>query len=104
MADASDIAEVRRATNEPNDTNGYTDVLIGAYIDASDVAGAAAKIWSEKAAKYAELVNTSEAGASHAFSDLHKHAIEMFDFWDAQSGIVVGATEGRVRVRKIQRS
>lgn len=102
MASASDIAEVRRNTDEPTDAT-YTDTVIGGYIDSLGVAGAAAKIWREKAAQYATLVDVTEAGASHKFSDLNKNALAMAAYWE---GLVVpdAAVSGRPKVKKIVRS
>lgn len=84
MATASDIAEVRANTNEPDNTLPYTDAVVGAYIDSLGVAGASAKIWQQKAATLVETsVDVTEAGASHKFSDLHKNALAMSKYWDA---------------------
>lgn len=100
MASASDIAQVRRNVDEPT-TDTYTDQTIGDYVDANGVAGASQLIWQEKAASYATLVNTSEAGASHSFSDLHKNALAMATAFGAA---VVVPTADRVRVKKIERT
>lgn len=81
MADASDIAAVRENTNEPTEDD-YSDVTVGAFIDTLGVAGASAHIWRLKAAKWSELVTTTEGGTSHNFSDLSKNALKMADHWD----------------------
>jgi hypothetical protein len=99
MASASDIAQVRRNTGEPTTTN-YTDQVISDYIDVVGVAGASARIWEEKAATWADLVNTTEAGASHAFSDLNKNATAQAKYWHDQelkptTGPVVHTIERR---------
>lgn len=105
MADASDILEVRRNTAETEAESTYTDEVIGGYVDDLGVAGASAKVWEEKAAEYAELVNVSEAGSSHSFSDLHKHAVTSASYWSAkytaESTVVVSQ---RPKVKKIVRS
>jgi hypothetical protein len=89
MATADEIAEVRRNTNEPDDTGGFTDALIGTLVDTLGLVSlASGAVWRTKAAKYADLVDVSEAGASRKMSDLFKHATAMADHWDA-----VGATE-----------
>lgn len=108
MATASQISDVRANTNEPDDTNGYTDIVIGTLIDAlgNNVNLASGAIWRRKAAKFAELVDVSEAGASRKMSDLFKHATAMADHFDA-----VGAGEeeteipgiGRAKVHVIER-
>lgn len=76
MADASDIQQVRLNVDEPTDET-YSDDAIGLLVDALDVAGASASIWLQKAAKFASLVNVTEAGSTHNFSDLHKNALAM---------------------------
>ena len=82
MASASDIADVRGNTNEPANVDPYTDDVIGAYIDTLGVAGATAKIWTQKAATYVdEAKKVTEAGASHDF-DSHKNALAMAAHWD----------------------
>lgn len=103
MASASDIAEVRRNTNQPENVEPYTDDYVGGLIDEIDVAGASAAIWREKAAKYAELVTTKEGSATENFSDLHKQALTMAAEWDALTVVVVDTTS-RPRVKKIVRS
>lgn len=103
MATAAEITTVRQNVNEPDDSGGYTDAIIGALIDEGDTDSAAASIWLRKAAEYAELVDTSEAGTSHKFSDLHKNALTMATRFGATDA---AATEsgGRARVHKIVRS
>jgi hypothetical protein len=105
MASTGDIERVRLNTDEPsNDT--YSDDEIGALVDSDGVAGATAIIWEQKAANYSKLVNTTEAGASHNFSDLRKAALEMAEWWEAKALDEAEPTTstGRVRVRKIVRS
>lgn len=104
MASAEDILEVRANTDESDDTNGFTDDIIGDLIDADDVLGASTTVWERKAAKYASLVNTTEAGASHAFSDLHKNALAMAALWGKKDAAAdEGTPAGRPRVHKIVR-
>lgn len=106
MASTSDIATVRRNVNESN-TVTYTDVAIGELIDTHGVAGASASIWREKAGVYAGLVNVSESGASHNYSDLHRNALAMAKRWedlDVTENAPPLAAAGRVVVRKIVRS
>lgn len=77
MAEALDITKVRLNTNEPDDSNGFTDEVIGSEVDELGVSGASASIWRQKAAKLAELARVTEAGATHDFQDLHKNALAM---------------------------
>lgn len=102
---ASDIAAVRRATDEPTEQE-YSDLVVQSLIDELGVAGASAHIWREKAASYAGDVDVSEAGASHKFSDLHKNALAMAAHWQGVADKETGApvSTGRTRVRKIERT
>lgn len=101
MASAGDILDVRRNTYELT-TDNYSDENLSDLIDAKGVAGASAEVWGEKAAKYADLVDVTEAGASHKFSDLHKNALTMQGFWTTKIE-VTDLTFGRPKVKKIER-
>lgn len=105
MATPDDIATVRKNVAEPTQTN-WTDAVLGTFIDQFGVAGASARIWEQKAAEAAELVNVTEAGASHSFSNLHKQALEMSAYFADQQAIIdFPVTDGtRTRVRQIERS
>jgi hypothetical protein len=83
MATPEEIDELRRYIAEPSEDH-YTDTYCGEKIDALGVLGAAVVIWDQKAAETAELVNVSEAGASHSMSDLHKNALTMAKYFRDQ--------------------
>jgi hypothetical protein len=102
MASSSDIETVRLNTDEPTQDT-YSDSELGVLVDANGVAGASAIVWEQKAARYAGLVNVSEAGASHSFSDLHKNAINMASVFGKQTDVVSGVVSSRTKVRKIER-
>lgn len=103
MADASDIAAVRLNTNEPTDAT-FSDDAIGVLVDELGVAGASASIWGVKAGSYSELVDVTEAGASHKFSDLHKNALAMQKHWEGQALLLITpVASGRPKVRQIER-
>lgn len=104
MATQPEIDEVRANTDEPTDKN-WSDLGLGELVDSNGVNGASSIIWRRKAASYAKLVDTSEAGASHAFSDLHKNALEMADRFELLSISDGGAlgTTGRAKVHVIDR-
>lgn len=89
MASASDIAVVRENTNEPTEAT-YTDDRLGELIDELGVAGASARIWRTKAAKFAALVDTSTAGTTEKFSDLHKTALAMETKFTAEAALLLG--------------
>lgn len=102
MAADADIQVVRENVNEPDESL-YSDEYIGALVDSSgSVESASAVIWRRKAAAYADLVNTSEAGASSSFSDLFKHATTMAESYESQipGG---GPVKQRAKVHVIQR-
>lgn len=101
MASAGDILQVRRNTNEPDTSGTYSDSVLSNMIDELGLEGASAAIWSEKAATYAELVDTTEAGASHKFSNLHQNALRMAAYWHNQDLILLGPE--RTRVKQIER-
>jgi len=102
MAEAAELLETRLNVDEPGDDT-FTDDYIMGLIDALGVDAASAKLWRQKAAKYASLVNVSEAGASHAFSDLHKHALAMSEKFDAEAGGSEVAAATGVRISTITR-
>lgn len=89
MATPEEIAAVRSFTNEPMDPP--SDADIGMLVDQYGVEGATSIVWQQKAAKYADMVNVSEAGASHSFSDLMDHALKMASKFAAEAG---GGTDG----------
>lgn len=103
MASTSDIGIVRRNVNESTDET-YTDDVISAMVDADGVAGASAAIWREKAGRYSDLVNVSEAGASHAYSDLHRNALNMAKSYGDVTPVEEAPISSRVRVKRIERS
>jgi hypothetical protein len=101
MATAADVQTVRENTNE-EDGDTFSDEYISALVDAGSVASASAVIWTRKAGAFAELVNTSEAGASRALSDLHKNALTMAAKYETDAaggatGIGRGKTHSIVR-------
>ena len=81
MASEADVTEVRLNTAVAEDDETFTQDYISGLIDAGDVASATLTIWKQKAAKYASLVDVTEAGASHKFSDMFKAAEAMIKRW-----------------------
>jgi hypothetical protein len=102
VADASDIQIVRNNTNEST-ADTYTDAYIGGLVDASDVTGATIAIWEQKVAKFSTMVDVTEAGATHKFSDLFDNAVKMLTLWRGGTGGVGAAASGSARVRVIDR-
>lgn len=78
------LAQLRRMIDEPNDSNGWTDTALnllasqhlrtdGTY-DMNGMAGAG---WTQKAARYVELVAMAEAGSSRSLNQMFDHALAM---------------------------
>ncbi len=104
MGSSAEIAVVRRNTNEPNQDN-YSDSELSDKIDTDGVFGAVSAVWREKAAKFASLVDVSEAGASHKYSDLYKHALAMASDYDKLNEVEnAGIALNSPRVKKIVRT
>lgn len=106
MATAEEIAALRLFIGEEVDELPYSDAVLGERIDgATSIQGLAQSIWTEKAARYAELVTTSESGSSRNLSDLHKNALAMaahFGALDPQAPGVGTAVRG-VRMSRLTR-
>lgn len=101
MASQADIDTVRFNTSEqPKEESAYSDEYIGGLVDNYGVDVASATIWHQKASDYAELVDVSEAGSSHKFSDLHKNALTMarsyLDKEKAAEELILGRPRARV--------
>ena len=104
MADASDIATVRLQTAQTENVPPYDDVYVGALIDASGVTGATIIIYEQLMAKYSKLVDVTEAGASHKFSDLYSQARKQADYYRSIDGTTLPDVLPAVRVKKIVRA
>lgn len=70
MADADDLARMRRVTALPDNVEPYTDTLLSNLIDELGFEAAAAALWREKAASVAGLVDIAESGSSRRLSGL----------------------------------
>jgi Cdc6-like AAA superfamily ATPase len=90
---------------------GYTDSQLQNVLDrnTSALTGvvnynlAAREVWSWLAAKYAQLVDTSESGSTRKLSDLHKHALTMVSQYTPADGVVEVVEPVRPRTRPIVR-
>lgn len=105
MASPGEIMDVRGKTNEFTQ-DPWTDEDINALVDTlGSTDSAAAEIWRKKAAKYADLVNVSEAGASRALGDLHAKALAQAAHYEAISGEEVAeGSVGPAEVSVIRRT
>lgn len=85
MATADQIAALRLLIAQPDDAEPYTDAALSARLDAdTDINLTAYKIWTEKAAASADLVDTSEGGSSRKMGDLHEQALNMARMFQGQ--------------------
>jgi hypothetical protein len=104
MADPTEIAELRRLINEPDDVTPYTDLELAARIDAAEsVRQLASGIWVEKAAQYAELIDVKEGNSDRKLSQLRSQALAMATGLAATDGSGGVATARRSRTRPIER-
>jgi hypothetical protein len=76
MATAAQIAALRQLVNEPT-TTPFDDATLGDLIDSLTVDGAAAEVWTRKAASLSSAVDMSEGGSSRKNSDLMRNATAM---------------------------
>lgn len=104
MADATAIADLRRLINEPDNTDPWTDEVLGARIDAwtGPTTSLAATIWREKAASYSELVDIQEGSSNRKLSQMYAQALKMADGLDGGTSAVVSSAR-RSRTRMIER-
>jgi hypothetical protein len=78
MASAEEITAFRLLIAEPDNVAPYTDEALSAALDSAESAeDLAARVWTQKAASYAALVNVSESGSSRNLGDLSKNALAM---------------------------
>lgn len=66
----------------------------------TDLNGAAREGWRVKAARYADMVDISEAGESAKLSDLHKNALKMVEFFTQEQSNPAG---GSTRLHRLSR-
>lgn len=81
---AQDVLMLRRMTNEPADESDYADNDLQFMLDQTSNRHnrAAARVWREKAAKYADLVNTTEGTSSRQWSKAYEQALAMAKEFD----------------------
>lgn len=105
MSSATD--QIRRLANEPATDSSYTDAELQAKLDnrLGDVNLAAADVWREKAAQYADMVDVTEGNSRRSWSKAYEQALSMAREMENQS-----STGGdpvfvpTARMRKITRS
>lgn len=105
MATAEEIAQVRRNTGEPNDTDPYTDAFIDSLLSSVTINGASLHIWREKAASLADLTNVTEGSSSRSLGDLHSKALMMVKMYEELVADEGSGPSGRSsRTRAIERA
>lgn len=108
MATAAQIALFRDLIREPDDTGGWTDAKIGAWLDARQWQGepdmnlAAADAWTEKAADAVDLVDITENGSSRKMSTVLDNMQKMAAYYRGLSPSGLPAVT-RPRTRAIVR-
>jgi hypothetical protein len=88
MATPDQVALLRRMIGEPSDVAPWTDQYLSELIDANDgdLNGSALSAWTDKAASYAALVDTTESGSSRRLSQLQEQALKMASYYGAAKG------------------
>lgn len=80
------IDDLRRATNEPEEDTDYEDALLEQILQtAGSLQAAAAHVWQEKAAKFAQLVDMREGETARDLSDLSANALRMAKMYRDQA-------------------
>lgn len=110
MATAAQILAFREAVQEPDNSGGWTDEKIGAFLDERtddlgvlDVNLAYSDAWTQKASAVATLVDITENGSSRKNSDLSKNFLSIAETYRGRSLAILAATANRPRTRAIVR-
>lgn len=99
----SDLARLRHYVDEQDDTT-YGDAFLSDIIaDSTDLYAAAAEVWRMKAAKFASLVDTAEAGASRRLGQLRDNATAMQKMYADTSAKIQAPAGGFTVTREITR-
>lgn len=79
MADAATIADLREMINEPDNVEPWTDEYLSGRIDSwtGTLETLASRLWTKKAAQYAEMIDVKEGTSDRKLSQLHKQALTM---------------------------
>jgi hypothetical protein len=104
MATETEISELRRMISEPTPAT-YDDTALGLLIDeGADLSQTAARVWREKAAAYAEIVDVKEGSSSRNLGDIYEQALSMAQSFDAQHLAQTGPLARTSRTRPIERA
>jgi hypothetical protein len=104
MASAELISALRLLIAESTEDS-YTDTALSDRIDAADgsLNLVAFNVWTEKAAKYAALVDITEGGSSRKNSSLQSQALIMARQFQAMLPVDDTVAGARVRIKKLTR-
>lgn len=104
MASSDLIAALRLLIAEPT-TENYSDSALSTRIDAaaSSLNLVAFNVWTEKAAKYASLVDISEGGSSRRNSALQAQALIMARQFQTMLPSEDTVPAARVRIKRLTR-
>jgi hypothetical protein len=102
--DTTTMSTLRRFIAEYDQTL-YSDALLNDMYDANDgdVNITAAEVWSEKAARAATLVDTSEGPSSRKMSQVYSQAKEQAAFYGSGTGATSAPVTRSARTRAIER-
>jgi hypothetical protein len=106
MADSAQVSQLRLLISQAEDVAPYTDADLMERIDAADgnLNAVARDVWGEKAAAYADLVDTTEGGSSRKMGDLHEQALNMVGYFQGLAPLAPAIVTGRgARVYKLSR-
>lgn len=110
MATVDEIAALRQIIDEPDASNGWTDIILGEILDSTRNAdgtanynAAGSTAWRRKATSFSKMVDVSESGSSRKLSDLFKNALEMAKYYTSQDTTVPDDLSERPRTRAITR-
>ena len=106
MASSEELAALRLLISEPDEET-YTDSQLYALLDSvGNQFEIAYRIWTEKAAATAGLVDISEGGSSRKMGDLFEQALEMAEQMRLRAISASQPPDGSgsgIRIRKLTR-
>lgn len=117
---AAELARLRRMVAEPTDANGYTDSVLTAaaercplpdadgydpdhadWVATYDLAGAAADVWTEKAAGLAGSFDFSADGGSFTRSQAYGQAQQQATYWRSRRAAVARRLKAQINAENV---
>lgn len=104
MATVEQLADLRLLIAEPTETI-YTEAALSDRIDAAagDLNVVAHRIWGEKAARFAVLVDTTEGGSSRRNGQLLDQALKMVSHLERFLPDTAGGERTGTRIKRLTR-